>query len=465
MASEWGFRRRALLVVGGSTTASALLAALLLVLPKFVDISTFGYVQLYLFYVTYLSYASLGISDGLFIRFSGTPLSDIPAEVVSGHFRFLALVLACTVPIALLVVNTLSSGPQVLVLSVAVLSTSAYLLRSLLTFLYQAAGDAKLFARSTVLERALWVGLAMALLADGYRGLALFLWADLAARLAGLALCTRTAWPILSARMPWRASLHEIGLSLRVGLFVSVAAIATVLVPAIGRLAAERGFGIAVFAELSLAFSLQSIVLSVIGPVGLVVLPSIKRRRQDALPAMYSSARSLISPLLLIGVLLFFPLVLATQYWLPTFRLLPTFLSFVFPMIVFESRTRMLAIPLMQALSMERVLMAVNLGCLVVASALSYVTVWVLNSVSGLAISLLLIVALRGLTLEKIIENRLETTTWRSTTLELGTIATFLLAINRPLVEGWWVLALFTWSLYLTINRRPLLSILRSRTI
>lgn len=134
-------------------------------------------------------------------------------------------------------------------------------------------------------------------------------------------------------------------------------------------------------------------------------------------------------------------------------------------MIVFESRTRMLAIPLMQALSMERVLMAVNLGCLVVASALSYVTVWVLNSVSGLAISLLLIVALRGLTLEKIIENRLETTTWRSTTLELGTIATFLLAINRPLVEGWWVLALFTWSLYLTINRRPLLSILRSRTI
>lgn len=459
MVGEWGFRRRALLVVGGSAGGSALLAVLLLVLPKFVDVSTFGYVQLYLFYVTYLSYVTLGISDGLFIRFSGIPLHEIPSEVVSGHFRVLAAALACLVPCAVALIGTLVRGPQAVVLSVALLSTSIYLLRSLLTFVYQAAGDAQPFARSTLMERALWVLTATLLLAAGYRQLELFLWTDFLARLCGLLWCIRTAWPLLKTRASdWREAVREVQQSLRVGLFVSVAAIATVLVPAVGRFAAERGFGIEVFAELSLAFSLQSIVLSVIGPIGLVVLPSLKRQKQ-AMPSVYERSASSVGVLLLSSVTLYFPLALAMNYWLPEFTLLPTLLALIFPMIVFESRTRILAIPFMQALHLERALMGVNVASLAVGCAMSFAAVRVLDDVTALALSLLLVVALRGLTLEKLVEQQLSVSRWVPTALELLAIGAFVAIALQPGTPVAWLLGAAAWSAYLYNQRASILAV------
>ncbi len=463
--SSQGFAGRALVAAGGTVGASALLALLLLLLPKFTSVTTFGYVQLYLFYVTYLSYLSFGISDGLFVRLSGTPLRDIPATLVSAHMRALFALLLVLVPASLFATQLGSAAQHAEVLSAALIAAGLYLLRSLLTFVHQAGGDTKLFARATVLERIIWVGLSVQLLALGYTELSLYIWADVLARAVGLLFCARAAWPLLSARVSdWRQARRELATSIKVGIFVSGAAIATVLVPAIGRFAAERGFGIEVFAELSLAFSLQSIVMTVVGPIGLVVLPSLKRQPPERLPGIYNEAMSRAMPLLMLSLLLFYPVTIAIQAWLPDYDLLPSFLAVVFPMLVFESRTRLFSIPFLQALRRERYLMAVNLACLTLAALTSYVAVISLRSPTALAVSLVGVVGMRAILLERAVESRMGTYRTGMSALEGLTVTTFILANTRPWTEGWWAIAIGVWSTYLILHRKQLMALLAKRS-
>ncbi|CAN7342700.1 hypothetical protein [Knoellia sp. LjRoot47] len=451
-------------MLGGTIGASALLAGLMLVLPKFISREDYGHYQLYLFYATYLGYLSFGLADGLFLRLSGIRLTEIPGRMVSGHLRALAVLATIALGgIATFATLAVKDPATALVIMLACLSTWFYLVRSLITFVYQAANVVALYARSTVIERLVHVTLAGGVLVTDHRSFELLLWTDVAGRVVGLVYTLHRTWSVVAVRPePWSRDRREILESLRGGLYVNLAALATVLVTGVSRFAAERGFGVAVFGEISLAFSLQNTLLTVLTPISLLILPSIRRRDPNSYRSIYSTGLNRVAPVLVLALICYLPMAVFVSQWLPDFRDLPAYIAALMPLVVFESRTRLFAIPFLQALRRERVLTVVNVACLLLAAALSWVAVSVLQSPLGLVLSLTVVVIVRTLLLELVTQRHLGLNRYRESAAELVVIVLFLVASSGTLQPWVWLPAGLAWAGYLWWQRNSLATALRS---
>ena len=427
------------------------MAVLVVVLPRYITMADYGYWQLYFFYATYLGYLSFGLADGIFLRFSGARLEDIPRSVVAGHFRALLTIATVTLGLGALLAWAFVPDPTTAtVIALACVSTVFYLLRSLLTFAHQAANRMELLATTVVLERLVSLVIVVVLLLAGYRGLIGFLLADVIGRAVGLVYAMVAARQFVFApRLPLGDDLREIRQSFRGGIFVSISAIATVLVTAVGRLSAERGYGIEVFGQVALAFSLVNIVLTVVTPISLAVLPNIRRYPRERLPALYSRGLDMVMPLLVLSLLAYVPIVWAIGWWLPTYTMLPVFLGAMLPMVLFESRTRLFAIPFMQGMRRERVLAVINVTSLLLATALAWATVVVLDSPRATVLSVTVSVIVRSIALEWFTSRALGLGGRGRTAAELGVSVLFVVA--SAFAVGWtaWVAFAIAWASYL----------------
>lgn len=448
------FRRNALQTVTSTVGASALLAALMLVLPKFMPQDEYGYYQLYLFYSTYLGYVTFGIADGLFLRYGGSTLQSIPAAVISGHFRILSLLAVISMS-AISAAALIVASPQAkTVISAACAGTVFYLLRSLLTFVYQAANLSELYATTTFLERLIHLAGALGLAVCGMADLKLIVLTDVFARFCGLTFAgIKASKFVLAKPLPATRTLAEVATSIRVGIFVNMAALATVLVTASSRFAAERGFGVELFAEISLAFSLQNIILTVITPISLVMLPSLRRQHQNALPQIFDQGMSAISPILVLALIAYFPLSVFVNLWLPDYAHLSAFVAAMMPIIIFETKTRLFSIPFLQSLRRERVVAAVNIACLGAAILMSWIAVSALRSTYVLAFSLTIVVILRSFVLEICARRTLGISSGKHFSSELFISVLFLISTADDTGRWWWIPTSLFWLTYIFMHR------------
>ena len=62
-----------------------------LIIPKFVGVETYGYYQLYLFYISYAGVAYFGWCEGIYLREGGKYYSELDKGQYSAQFRLLGL--------------------------------------------------------------------------------------------------------------------------------------------------------------------------------------------------------------------------------------------------------------------------------------------------------------------------------------------------------------------------------------
>ncbi|MDO5700864.1 MAG: hypothetical protein Q4P36_05260 [Bowdeniella nasicola] len=421
----------------GNVGGTALMGVMVLLLPKLVPVETYGFWQLYVFYATYLGYFSFGIADGLYLRFSGRPLSAINPRIVSSHLLFL-------VPTITLAMGALAWGASRIledpvrrsIVALACLSTLFYLCRTLLSFLYQAANRMELYAICLIIERSVFLGGTLALIAAGYHNLIALLAMDTLGRAIGLCYAmVRASEHVVARPLPLRAALSEVGASFAGGIFVSASSLATVLVAAVARWGADQAFGVRIFAEVALAFALVNMVQTVLNSVGMSLLPSIRRTGGDY-AASYRRAYRIATPLMVVG-LLTYPLVAwIMRWWLPHYVHLTTYLAALFPMLLTEAKARLLAIPFLQAARRERLMAAIMVGAVACAVAATWYSTTVLHSPLATVLSLTLAVFVRAFVLEFTVRACLDVEfNWRIL-LEIAIIIVFLWG---TLVQGGWL--------------------------
>src|SRR4051794_13524444 len=62
---------------------------LILIVPKFIGVEDYGYWQLYIFYSSYISYMSLGLTDGAYLRYGGQDYKSLHKPVFVSQYWFL----------------------------------------------------------------------------------------------------------------------------------------------------------------------------------------------------------------------------------------------------------------------------------------------------------------------------------------------------------------------------------------
>ncbi len=432
--------------------AMGMMAGLTLVLPKFLDEVNYGYWQLSVFYCLYAGYLTFGIAEGLYLRFGGRTFEDLDPKLVASHLVALQALLSGTaVGTVAATVFFVSDEARRAVIYVTVAATFFYLSRSFFTTVLQAVGRLDVYARSLLLERVLLIVACGILLAMGEREFLPFILADLATKAIGFLYTICVARHVaFRGLLPWLDAFREILTSFRGGIFVIVASISAVLVTGVVRFQIEVGFGIVAFAHVAIAFSLANMFQSVIASASMAAFPALKSMQQERYSYVYCSSHRLISPFLLLLLMAFLPLAWLLEWWLPSYEASVTYLAAMFPMVIFETKSRVLATPMLNALRREKLTTIVNLFVLLLAFFLTWYTVYVQEDILLATLSVTVLLAIRSLLLEFSVARVLGTRIPSSFLVDLVTVALFIWLFCFDMTFQWQVIffgALLLWSL------------------
>jgi len=366
------------------------------VVPRVMAVETFGYWQLFLFYVGYLGFAQVGLSDGAYLRFGGVERSEIRDTGASSEFWVL---LGTQVIVALGLVGLglalVPGGRAHAVVALGVM-LPVFSAKRFLGYLFQAMGETRRFSLS-LLVSSLFLALPLILLVlFGHAQVEPYLIVYVIAEAAGLAYCLIYSRGVIQ-RPPrdLRLAVSDSWVSARVGIKLLVATSAGALILGVARIVVDVRWSIEVFAQVSLAVTLVGFVLTLMAQVSLVLYPVLRRASIDERKAALLHLRRVSVALLPFGYILYFPFAWALSVWLPKYSSGIGLAALLMPICVFDGLMQVLYSTHLKVARRERELMYLNLGAVAIAAVGAVVGGYLLGSVEVVLLSSALAGAVR----------------------------------------------------------------------
>lgn len=409
---------------------------LVLALPFWLTPQEYGSWQLYLTLSLWLSFVTFGIPEGAFVRYAGRPDTQWPRSALGAQTVLLAAVFAVILALACLpVVLPGGLGPESMpyrMLLAALLSALVFVPRTLLATLLQAQRRFKAFAAVVLVERVGLVALTAVAVWAGVTDPWKLAGADIVAKLAGLGLVV-VLMAMLFRRRP--ASVAEVrqdaGASMRIGMALVVANLAGIALHTIPRLAIERGWGLATFGHVALAFSAAMSMMVLFNALSAVSFPDLAGAPDGEVRERYLQARRRLAPWLAISLLTAFPIMAAVEHLLPDYADAARYLGWLYPVLVFEAKAKVISANYLKRIGAERTLLAVNVSAVGLSLVLAALGTYWLHDLRVVMFSLVAVVALRGAVADRLLAGRLGVP-WRGWAgYEWGISLLFLLAVWR----------------------------------
>ena len=172
-----------------------------------------------------------------------------------------------------------------------------------------------------------------------------------------------------------KEAFHESVLSIKVGIKLTISYIAGIFILGAPRMVADGAWNIEQFAQLSFSISLMNFFVVFINQVGMVLFPALKQVSFSKFEDIYrkiTKSLDLFTPSVYI---LYYPVLVAVQWWLPQYTEGLQWLSLMLPVCVYNSRMEILSSTALKVLRRESVLMRVNVtaACLVMLLSLGCV--------------------------------------------------------------------------------------------
>jgi len=421
-----------------SSVFSAFVSVLsVLVIPKVVGVVEYGYWALFVFYTSYVPFALAGWADGIYLRLGGTDYRDLDRGLLSLQSRLIAIS-------QLVVAGALAGWAAILVedgeRQFVLISAAIYLvivnIRYFYTYILQASLRFSSFAQIILLDRGLYLAIVALLLALGttdYRSLVV---ADLSAKAVSLGAALFMCRDVVASNpAQLKRGLEDVALNISAGVKLTISNTSNMLILGVVRFAIDRSFGVAAFGKMSLALNLSSFVMVLVNSVGIVIFPYLRRIDNRRLGEFYENIRSALMPVLLGLLLLYQPIAIAMAAWLPDFQQSIRYLALLFPIVAFEGKMALLVNTYFKALRKEGKLLSINLLALVLSAILAYLSTVTLRSLDLAALSIAIVLGIRGVAAELAITQQIGVTVLLRNIFETALCGIFVLATWH--LEGW----------------------------
>ncbi len=432
------------------------------IVPKFLKVESYGYFQLYLFYVNYIGFFHFGWCDGIFLRYAGAYYDKLDKKLFSGQFYMLAFfeILIGTFIICYGYFFT-SDETKWFVITCVGISTVLIIPRCLLQYLLQGTNRIKEYAVITMIEKIITVVGIFLLFVMQYANYQAVIVADLMGKLSSLIYSVFCCKDIVFERpCKIKQSIREALINVKVGLNLMLANIASFLIIGLIRMAIEKKWDIATFGKISLTISISNLLLVVIKAVANVIFPLLKRMSQDKYSEVYKILRdSMMIPLL--GMMVFYyPIKTILSLWLPNYADSLKYMAILFPICIYESKDTLLINTYLKALRKEKWLLAVNAATVLFSVLLSYISVFVLQNLDTAILSIVILLACRCIISEVLLTNLIENANlYKDIVLE--NILSVLFIITSWSIGGMLGLILYmiSYLIYLFLKRNNILKL------
>ena len=317
-----------------SLMASVLMS---LFVPKILNVYDYALWQLFLFYNSYVGLFLFGLNGGIYLTEGGKRRNDIDFSTIGSQIRFGALLQIFIGICIFLAANLFSLDPdRVFVLCAVAVYLIISNINDLFGYFYQAINETRLYSISATVDRALFLAVLAISVAvfqvDNYR---IYIVAFIVTKSVALAFTLGFGREIICSK--WtdvhstiQNSLH----SVQIGLKLTISTLAGTLILGVTRQLVDLSMGIEEFGKVSFSVSMVNFFLQFSAQFALVLFPEL-RRKGGNLPNIYKKSSSLLSTVLPVVYVLYIPLSVLINAWLPQYQDSLKYLILLLPICIY----------------------------------------------------------------------------------------------------------------------------------
>ena len=412
-----------------------------LLIPKFVDVNQYAYWQLFLLYANYVGILHFGLLDGFVLRYSQYDYEQLDKKKLRTQFFVLLLFLSfASFIVCLGGINVSDKNYQQIFLLIAA-SIIIKITFTYASYSFQITNRIKKYAVQIILQRVAYLIGVLILIFGGVNDFFWFCFVELLGETIAIGYAFSQnpdlfVGKIISFQNIW----GELKLNLVAGIMLMVANWTGNFAIALMRLVIQQRWGLLVFGQVSLCFSVMQVFLAFIMAASIALFPSIKRMNPDELPLLYKKLRNSSSVLLLACLIFYFPMAFALNWWLPKYQTSLIYLAMLLPFILYSSKLTMLTNTYLKAYRKEKVMMFINVGTLALGASLFYFMAYIVNSVDAVLYGMLAIMIFRSVISECVVEKIIDQ---KNISLKIEEFVSsfffILIAKNLSLVQGFLV--------------------------
>ncbi len=458
MSKAGVFLKKVMYAMGANLLSLLVSVMTTLIVPKFFgdNVEQYGYLQIYLFYATYIGFFHLGWCDGIFLRDGGKRYEDLNRPLYSSQFWLLNAVQLAFAGLIVLggFLFTDSADYRFICFAIA-LSIVIYIPRTMLSYYLQTTNRIKEYASITTVGRTVY-GVSLVLIVLFFsKSYTHFIWGDLIGKTCAMLVSVWWCRDIVFSK-PAKLSVAvaEAGRNISVGIKLMFANIASMLITGIVRWGIQREWDVATYGKISFTLSVSNLLLTFISAVALVLYPTLRRTPQERVREIYRPMRNFLMVPLLGCLIVYYPVELVLSLWLPQYAESMRYMAILFPMCIYAAQLSLLTQTYMNVFRMEKKTLQVNLIGVAFAAVTTAISVFWLKNLTLAMLSMVVNQMFRCIYAELVLSKRTGVPVLRDILLESVLTVVFVCAnwfIGAWLGVGIYVLA---YLVYLVFKHR-----------
>lgn len=433
------------------------------IVPKFISELQYAYWQTFVLYLGYVGVLHFGLLDGIVLRYSQYDYEQLDKARIRSQFQFLLLFtsICCIGTCFISALFTKGVTWQIFVLvSIGMITKNIFTYTS---YTYQITNRIKHYAFLVIAQRAAYAVMVGILLLLRVQDFYWYCIADLFGDLVGFVIGTfHNKGLYFGKSLPFKEGIKETFVNVGAGIFLMIANLSSSLLIGGAKMAVQWRWDELVFGKVSFSFSVSNLFLTFVTAISVVLFPSLKRMKEEELPDLYGKIRNVISPLLFLVMIAFFPMCWVLELWLPKYTESLAYLGVLLPIVIFSSKVSLLTNNYLKAYRKERTMLWINVICVVLGMAMFLICAYLLNDLDLLLYSVVLIILIRSIVSEIVVMKIIKRVNYFDFAIEL--IMTVIFVVAARYFSLWTGFLIYAVALagYCILYRKNLAGIFRA---
>ena len=365
--------------------------------PKVIDVTGYGYFQLYMFYASYIGFFHLGWCDGIYLRYGGEYYENLDKKKMSSQFWLLLFFeIVITLSLFLIIFMISPEKDKGLILFLTAFSILIVIPKTLLSYILQMTNRIKEYSIITIAEKFIYCIFVLIFIIQKNQNYYMYIYADLIGKIASLIVAVVYCSKIVFSRIESiKIGVIEAFKNINVGSKLMIANIAGMLILGIIRIAIEDTWSIEVFGKVSLSISVSNMMMVFINAMGIVLFPMLKRMDDKVMNSLYDKLRDILMIVLFISLAFYYPLKELLSIWLPSYEESFKYMALLFPVCIYECKMTMLVSTYLKACRKEKIMLVVNMITVALSLCCAWIFVYKMNNLDLTVFSLFCLFAFR----------------------------------------------------------------------
>lgn len=310
------------------------------VLPKLLSPNQYGIWELYLLYISYAGLFNIGVSDGIYLIYSGKSYDELDKSKFKAYFNIVVYLLTFLLVIWSLF-QIIRNGENMLLMLLVGISSYLVCIINFTVMIDQATSRFAIYSKGHIIEKL--VIMLGSLFLFKWRGAVVVICASIIGKLITAIYYYSQTMPILSSvHAPYTSVLQDIRSFCFAGIWVTLAAIGTTSMTGIGRFFVKSALGVTELGYYSFVLSLSGLFTILFSAIATVLFPMMRQNSREEYQKQIMLMDDFLDLVGLLILLAYLPARFLLGIWYSKYE--PAFdcLIVLFPLVLLQGRTSMI---------------------------------------------------------------------------------------------------------------------------